>query len=64
MGRNMKLVSPDIGVFASTDPVAIDQTCLDAIDKKTGKKKFGGRYALEYAEGMGLGKRKYELVEI
>ena len=62
--KNCKIVSPDIGVLASTDPVAIDQACLDLVDKAVGKKLFRGRKALAYAEKIGLGNRKYFLVEI
>jgi len=64
MGRKMKVIMPDLGVLASTDPVAIDQACLDLIGRRAGKKKFGGRRSLAYAEKIGLGKRKYELVEV
>ena len=64
IGRKMKVILPDLGVFASVDPVAIDQACLDLIDKRAGKKKFGGRHMLEYAEKIGLGSRKYELVKV
>ena len=64
MGRKLKVILPDLGVFASTDPVAIDQACLDLIDERAGKKKFGGRHTLEYAEKIGLGSRKYELVRL
>jgi len=64
-GHAMKPIAKDIGVFASLDPVAIDQACLDVLDRKEGKKIFSrGRYTLEYAEKIGLGSRKYELVEI
>lgn len=64
MGRKMKVILPDLGVLASVDAVAIDQACLDLIRRKVGKKKFGGRHTLAYAEKIGLGNRKYELVEI
>jgi uncharacterized Fe-S center protein len=64
MGHRMKPVVPDIGVLASTDPVAIDQASLDLVQKAGGRKRFGGRYQLEYAERIGLGTREYELVEM
>ena len=64
MGTKMKPILPDLGVFISLDPVAIDQACLDLLDKRAGKKKFGGRRALEYAEEIGLGTRKYKLVRM
>jgi uncharacterized Fe-S center protein len=58
----MRACIPDIGIFASTDPVAIDQACLDAAEKAG--KKFKGSEQLAYAEKIGLGSRKYELIEI
>ncbi|MDP4144752.1 MAG: DUF362 domain-containing protein [Bacillota bacterium] len=64
-GHPMKPIAKDLGVFASTDPVAIDQACLDVLDKIEGRKVLTrGRYTLDYAENIGLGSRKYELVEI
>lgn len=64
-GHSMKPVAKDVGVFASTDPVAIDQACLDVLDKVNGRCVFRrGKYTLDYAEKIGLGSRKYELVEI
>ncbi len=58
----MRSCIPDIGVFASTDPVAVDQACLDAAAK--GGKRFKGAEQLAYAEKIGLGTRQYRLVEI
>lgn len=64
-GHSMKPIAKDIGLFASTDPVGIDEACLDTLDKTQGKIVFRrGRYTLEYAEKIGLGSRKYELVEV
>ena len=53
----------DIGVLASTDPVAIDKACLDLLRKSEGKKVFGGDHIFEYAEKIGLGKQEYALIE-
>lgn len=64
MGKQMKPIAKDIGVFASTDPVAIDQACLDMADKQEGKRVFGGRDALDYAEEIGLGKKVYTLISM
>ena len=58
----MRACVPDIGIFASADPVAIDQACLDAVEKAG--KKFKGGEQLAYAEKIGMGSRKYELIEI
>lgn len=64
-GHPMKPVAKDIGIFASTDPVAIDQACLDILDKNEGRVVFKrGRSTLEYAASIGLGSREYELIEL
>ena len=68
-------IVPDIGVLASLDPVSIDQASVDLINKTPGrvegKDKFKALYPsvdwtvqLRYAEEIGLGSRKYELLEI
>ena len=63
----------DIGILASTDPVALDQACIDKIWNSTdrGRDHFiarverqNGRHILPYAEKIGLGTRKYELINI
>jgi len=64
-GHSMKPIVADVGVFASTDAVAIDKACLDMLDKNNGKTVFRrGRATLDYAEKIGLGSKQYELVEI
>lgn len=64
-GHPMKHIAKDIGIFASTDPVAIDQACLDILDKNEGRTVFKrGRNTLEYAASIGLGSREYELIEL
>lgn len=60
--RNMKILTDDVGIFISTDPVAIDKACFDMV-KEMGK-KFKGEKSFTYAESIGLGSMKYELVEI
>ena len=63
----------DIGILASTDPVAVDQACIDKIWSSTdaGRDHFierverqNGRHILPYSEQIGLGSRDYELVEL
>ena len=63
----------DIGILASTDPVAVDQACIDMIwnsvdpGKEELKKRIDrqeGRHILPYAESIGLGTRDYELINI
>ena len=63
----------DIGILASTDPVALDQACIDKIwsSNDPGRDHFiarverqNGRHILPYAETIGLGSRNYELKDI
>ncbi|MBF0548800.1 MAG: DUF362 domain-containing protein [Candidatus Riflebacteria bacterium] len=63
--RKMVPFLPDIGIFASVDPVAIDQACLDKMDMVTGKKVFKrGRETLDFAEKLGMGMKKYDLITV
>ncbi len=66
-------VMNDIGIFASLDPVANDQAFLDAVwnnldeGKELLKERIDsreGRHITEYAEILGLGTTKYELIDI
>lgn len=64
----------DIGILASTDPVALDQACLDlvyAVKPTEGNdnrplvnriESLHGRHTVDYAETIGLGSKNYELV--
>ena len=63
----------DIGILASTDPVAIDKACIDLIYNSSdeGKKHFiervesrNGLHTIEAAEALGVGSTEYELIEI
>ena len=61
----MGLLTDNIGVFASLDPVAVDSACLDAVQAQTKSDLFeNGRKLLSSSENLGLGTSKYELVEI
>ncbi len=70
MGIKEKPIAADVGILASKDPVAIDAASLDLVIKNSGdvfKKahpELDGRLQLEYAEKIGLGSRKYKLVEL
>ncbi|MEK6959298.1 MAG: DUF362 domain-containing protein [archaeon] len=63
-GKKMTPIAKDIGVIASTDPVALDSACLDLVRKQEGERVFSGDHALEHAEKIGLGNRTYELIEV
>jgi len=63
IGEVMKPIHSNLGVFASTDPVAIDAACLDMLKKVDGK-TFSDKKTLAYAEKIGLGKREYKLIKL
>ncbi|WP_346726803.1 DUF362 domain-containing protein [Feifania hominis] len=63
----------DIGIFASLDPVALDQACVDAVyaSPDPGKAALiermesrNGIRTIEAAAELGLGSRSYELVSL
>lgn len=63
----------DVGVLASIDPVALDQACVDFVyAQKDGGgaslvkriESLNGLHTIEHAENIGLGSRKYRLVDI
>ncbi len=66
-------IMADLGIIGSLDPVANDQAFIDMIwsSKDVGAKKLQeridrqlGREILPYAESLGLGSTKYELIEL
>lgn len=63
----------DLGIFASTDQVALDQACYDAVvnSEDAGKaaliERMNSRHGIhivEAANKLGLGNREYEIVNI
>lgn len=63
----------DIGIFASTDPVAVDQACVDAVYQSPDPGKAAliermesrnGIHTVERAAELELGVREYEIVTI
>lgn len=61
----------DIGILASTDPVALDQACVDLIYQAEGNESFIRRmegqhaeHVLEAGEAIGLGSRTYRLESV
>ena len=88
-GENDVAILPNIGMFASFDPLALDQACADACLKaapipgsqlahnmespdfvdhhdhfKNSTPESEWRVCLEHAEKIGLGTRKYDLIEL
>ena len=63
----------DIGILASTDPIAIDQACIDLVynSNDPGRDHFververqNGRHTIEAAAELGFGTREYELINV
>jgi uncharacterized Fe-S center protein len=63
----------DIGILISTDPVAIDQACIDLVYNSTdpGKEHLieriesrNGIHTIEAASELSIGSREYELISI
>lgn len=61
----------DIGILASTDPVALDRACVDLVyaaeDGAALVERIESRHGthtLEHAEAIGLGSQAYELMEL
>lgn len=63
----------DIGILVSTDPIAIDQACIDLVFASNDKgrnhlieriESRHGIHTIEAASALGYGSREYELIEI
>lgn len=75
-GNPAKPEMANIGILASLDPVALDQACLDLVfshENKPGDDNAAlverissrhGTHTVDYAEKIGLGSRKYVIVDI
>ena len=69
---NLRKIVPDIGIVASTDPVAVDKAALDLVEKSGGgklaelikRKMLDPNPQLEHAERIGLGSTTYNLIEV
>ena len=75
-GHPAKPELKDMGIMASLDPVAVDQACLDKVFNYKGKpgddnkplieriNRQHGTYITDYAEQIGLGSKKYVLIDL
>ena len=63
----------DVGILASTDPVALDQACIDLVyaSKDPGRDHFlervesrNGVHTIEAAAALGFGTREYQLITV
>ena len=65
-------IVPDVGMLISEDPVAVDQASYDLVCRKAGgydpfrkaHPRRDGLRQLDYAERMGIGRRRYELITV
>lgn len=65
-----QIISQDVGILVSTDPVAIDAASIELINKQSGRDVFkdawpGVDYNIQFREAakLGVGATKYEIVK-
>lgn len=70
-GAENSRIAPDVGIFASLDPVSIDKASFDLVNQICGKDifkeihpKYDGINQLRHAQEIGLGKADYELLQL
>jgi len=63
-GVPMTPIYPDLGIFASLDPLAIDKACFDELSRREGKKPFEGDEMFAYAARLGVGNTEYNLIKV
>ena len=75
-GHPTPVALQDIGILASTDPVALDQACIDLVlgveqsetnDVASMRERIESRHGIhtvEHAEKIGLGSRQYHIISI
>jgi len=69
---DMPTIVEDIGILASTNPVAVDQAAIDVVEAQGGRKlplligneRLDWRYQIEHAVKIGLGEAEYEWIEV
>ncbi len=71
LGVDEQGLLPDIGILASTDPVAIDRAVLDLVAERAGRTLESmsypdrdGSHQLSYADSWGVGQNTVELVTV
>ena len=69
---DMPIMTEDIGILASTDPVAVDKAAIDLVEARAGRKlpelignaELEWRTQIEHAVKIGLGRADYERIEM
>jgi uncharacterized Fe-S center protein len=70
MSKNGSIVAGDIGILASSDPVALDKASIDLVIRENGEDRIKSateidwRFQLEHAASIGLGSLDYTLQRI
>ncbi len=71
LAKNEPSIAPDVGILASTDPVAIDKASADLVNSAFKSDAFKKQWPqidwetqLRYGAEIGLGNLEYELIEI
>ncbi len=71
ISKKQQKAIPDLGILASRDIVAVDKATMDITAKSNGKSladmfypELHGSIQMDHAQAMGLGTRRYELVEV
>ncbi len=69
---DMPTMVADIGILASTDPVAVDRAAIDMVEARGGRRlpeligngNLEWRHQIEHAVKIGLGCAEYELIDV
>ena len=65
IGDKMGIIADNVGLVASTDPLALDAASLDLLQQSSGQKLFDeGRETLLHGKEIGIGSLDYELIEV
>ena len=70
LGKINNVNKNNIGIFASTDPVAVDQASVDFVnyaknnDKIKKIEELGEKYLIDCSNTLGIGNKDYELIPI
>jgi uncharacterized Fe-S center protein len=61
----MDIIADNVGVVASTNPLALDAASLDLLQQSSGQKLFDeGRETLLHGKEIGIGSLDYELIVV
>jgi len=70
LSKDQPSIVEDIGILASSDPVAVDKASVDLVLKRAGRDIFRAGYDIDWSvqlrhgEQVGLGRMEYDLIEL